>query len=283
MADFVVPKPREFGWELKPITSAYYKAVKNNSNQLCVVLVHSLLRGLTSEMIYWWFQHFPNLRVTLDDIQGYEGQKVPAYLLWHPSDHISVKLSGKLGPNNTSRVGAKIHIQEVMQYFKYQTKYKVDRELTIFYHEKDGWCMGKAIPIIGQLVVLRISFKDVYEAGKIIGVQYHYEVVAGSHKKNFIAKKISDKIVGNFDAEFWNAWFTHNIIEVGVLENFLPPLYQQRDDLSNLRYSKQMNPIKESPKNLIGYDKALFEARINGYQQSTNGFEFQKGTEKSFL
>ena len=35
-------------------------------------------------MFYWWFKNIENLKVTLDDIEGYEGQKVPAYLLWQP-------------------------------------------------------------------------------------------------------------------------------------------------------------------------------------------------------
>ncbi|MEL7121882.1 MAG: hypothetical protein AAFO07_20710 [Bacteroidota bacterium] len=283
MAELTVPKAREYGWELKPLSSAYFEVVRNQSNQLCVVLAHSLLRGVTTEMIYWWFRHFPNLKVTLDDIPGYEGQQVPAYLLWHPSDHINASLSGNLGPNNTSRAGAKIHVQECMQYLKYGLRFKVDQKLTIFYYEKDGWCMGKTIPFIGKLMSLRISFKDVYENGEIIGVQYHYEVVAGSHQQNFIAQKITQKVVGNFADEFWEAWLTHNVIEVGVFENFLAPLYAQRDDLDSLHYSKSMNPVVESPSTQTGFDKDFFEARIKGYEESRNGFDYQRGTQKSIL
>lgn len=280
---FNIPKARDFGWELKPMSSIYYKVLRNKSNQICVVLEHSLLRGVTTEMIYWWFKHFPKLSVKLLDISGYEGQKVPGYLLWHPSDHVSAQLKGKLGPKGTSRAGAKIHIKEVMQYEKYEQKYPVDQELTIYYCEKDGWCMGKSIPLIGPMMSLRISFKDVYQENKIIGVHYHYEVVAGSHKQNFIAQKITKKVVGNFGTEFWDAWLTHNTIEVGVFENFLPTLFEQRYDMDNLTYSRTMNPIMESPAELKGFDKELFEERVNGYEQSTNAFEYQAGAQKSFL
>ncbi len=236
-------------------------------------------------MIAWWFKNFPSLRVTLEDIEGYENQKVPAYFLWHPSDHISASLSGKLGPDKTSKAGAKIHIQEAMQFKKYGLKYPVDQALTIFYCENDGWGMGKRIPLLGTLVCLRINFKDVYENGEVIGVHYHYEVVAGTNKQNLIAKFINKKLVGGFTPEFWEAWITHNTIEVGVFENFLPVLYSQRNDLNNQRYSKSMNPISKevAAQKQEGFDKELFAERLKGYEQSENAFDYQRGKEKSIL
>ena len=278
-----VPKARDFGWELKTISSTYFKVLRNTSDQICVVLEHSLLRGVTTEMIYWWFKHFPNLQVTLTDIPGYEGQRVPGYLLWHPFDHISAELKGKLGPKGTARAGAKIHIKEVMQYEKYRLKYPVNQELTIYYCENDGWGMGKSVPLIGPMMSLRISFKDVYEGTKIVGVHYHYEVVAGSHKQHFFAKKISQKVVGNFGTEFWEAWLTHNTIEVGVFENFLPVLFEQRHNLNNLTYGRTMNPVRESPATQKGFDKALFDERVKGYEESKNAFQYQGATKPSFL
>ncbi|PWJ44947.1 hypothetical protein [Sediminitomix flava] len=285
MGKLVMPKERKYGWELKPTSSVHWGQVKNKSGQLCVVLEHSLLRGVTSEMIVWWFKNFANLRVTLDDIEGYENIKVPAYLLWHPSDHINASFKGKLGENNTARAGGKIQIKEAMQFNKYGLKYPVENELNIFYCEKDGWGMGKQIPFLGTMIFLRISFKDVYENGEIIGVHYHYEVVAGTHKQNFIAKAITKKIVGQYTSEFWEAWITHNTIEVGVFENFLPALYSQRHDLSNLHYAKSMNPITKemSAEIQTGFDFKLLEDRLKGYEESENAFSYQKGLEKSFL
>lgn len=283
MQKLSMPNERKFEWKLKPISSVHWGQVKNKSGQICVVLEHSLLRGVTSEMIFWWFKNFANLNVTLEDVEGYEGQKVPAYLLWHPSDHIAVQFKGKLGKNNTAIAGGKIHIQEAMQYLRYGFKYPVDNKLKIFYCENDGWGMGRQILLLGKLVFLRISYKDVYENGKIIGVHYHYEVVAGTSKRNFLAKTINNKIVGGLTTDFWEAWITHNAIEVGVFENFLPVLYSQRNDLGNLHYSKSMNPITEdmSPKDQKGFDIELLEKRLKGYEQSENAFDYQSGSEKS--
>ncbi|MEM7551299.1 MAG: hypothetical protein AAF363_16585 [Bacteroidota bacterium] len=278
-----VPEARNFGWKLKPISSVHFKQIRNRANQICVVLNHSILRGVSSEMIYWWFKNFPNLKVRLVDVKGYEDKIVPAYLLWHPSDHINARLSGNLGPGDTSKRGAKIHIQEVMQYEKHGLKYPVNQALEIFYYERDGWCMGKRIPLIGKMMSLRISFKDVVEQGEIVGVHYHYEIVAGSHKQDIISQKITNKVIGGYDQSFWNAWLTHNTIEVGVFENFLPSLFEQRDDLSNLHYSKKMNQAQDLGTNQSGYRKELFQERISGYKNSKNGFDYQKGTEKCFL
>ncbi|MCI4671857.1 MAG: hypothetical protein MRZ79_27190 [Bacteroidia bacterium] len=285
MGKLVMPKERKFDWDLKPVSSVHWGQVKNKSGQLCVVLDHSLLRGLSSEMIAWWFQHFANLKVTLDDIEGYENTKVPAYYLWHPSDHIEANFKGNLGPGSTPRAGAKIQIKECMQYNKYGLKYPVDNELKIFYCEDDGWGMGKQIPLFGNLIFLRISFKDVIENGKILGVHYHYEVVAGTNKQNLLAQTINKKIVGQFTEEFWEAWITHNTIEVGVFENFLPALYNQRADLDNLHYAKNMNPISKEMASQVqeGVSKDLLEERLRGYAESINAFDYQKGQEKSFL
>ena len=114
-------------------------------------------------MIYWWFLNFPNLNIKLIDVEGYENQEVPAYLLWHPSDHHSVALSGSLGPNQSAQAGAYIEIIEAMQYLRYQWKYPVNNKLKIFYCESDGWAKGKEIPFFGKVMCLRIHYKDIYQ------------------------------------------------------------------------------------------------------------------------
>ena len=58
-----MPRERDFGWPLKPAETTYFEIVERENGQFCVVLNHSLLRGCTSEMIHWWFLHFPNLTV----------------------------------------------------------------------------------------------------------------------------------------------------------------------------------------------------------------------------
>lgn len=283
MSELVMPAERKFGWDLKPASSTHFDIHQRENGQFCVVLNHSILRGVNAEMIAWWFRHFPKMEVRLDDIEAYEGKKVPAYFLWHPSDHYSAVLDGKLGPGNTAQAGANIHIKEAMQYLKYGWKYKVDTKVKIFYVSSDGWAMGREIPLLGPAMVLRIHFKDVEVNGEIIGAHYHYEVVMGISGDNFISRQLNKKITQHFSPEFFEAWHLHNAIEVGVFENFLPPLYAQRENMEELHYAKHMNPDLPSPASLSGFDKSLFEQRINGYREASNPFDFQQFRDKTFI
>ncbi|MEM7620856.1 MAG: hypothetical protein AAF228_10425 [Pseudomonadota bacterium] len=283
MTGLVMPQERKYGWELKPTSSTYFDIHKRDNGQFCVVLNHSLLRGVTSEMIAWWFKHFPNMNVTLNDVQGYENTTVGAYLLWHPSDHYGASLEGPLGPNNTTQAGASIHIREAMQYLKYGWKYKVDTKLKIFYCGNDGWAMGRVLPLFGPAMILRIHFKDVIENGEIIGAHYHYEVVIGVSANNFIARQLNKKITQHYSTEFFEAWHLHNTIEVGVFENFLPSLYAQRNSMDQLHYSKSMNPNHPSPKELRGFDKDLVEQRLQSYKETKDPYSVQQYKNKTFM
>ncbi|MEO0326957.1 MAG: hypothetical protein AAF217_00025 [Pseudomonadota bacterium] len=278
-----MPLERDFGWALKPTNSTRFDIHQKPNGQFCVVLNHSLLRGVTSEMIHWWFLNFPNLRIKLEDVAGYEEQTIAGYLLWHPSDHCSAKLFGKLNPDGTSRAGAKIQIREVMQFKTYGMKYPVDTALEIFYCGADGWSMGKTVPILGKVMCLRIHFKDVLEAGQVVGVHYHYEVVIGANGSNLVAQAFNKKITQEYSPEFFAAWQLHNTIEVGTFENFLPALYEQRTNLSDLHYSKSMNPIANRAEVQSAYGSRLFDERVAGYKTAKDPFSYQVPEQESFI
>ena len=283
MSKLTLPKERDYGWELKPTSSTYFSIFTRDNGQMCIVLEHALIRGCTTEMIYWWFRHFANLKVKLIDIEGYRNVEVPGYFLWHPSDHIGVSISGDLDEEGCAKAGSYIHIQEAFQAKKYGLKYQVDSKIKVFYCEKDGWAMGKDIPLLGRMMCLRNHFKDIYEDGKIIGVHYFYEVIIGLSSKSVMAKFMNSRIKQQFSEEMFTAWHLHNAIEVGTFENFLPALYAQRNQLDQLVYEKSMNPELSSPSLQKGYDEALFDRRVAGYQNARDPFEYQAATKKTFL
>ncbi|MEM9436984.1 MAG: hypothetical protein AAGA15_08075 [Pseudomonadota bacterium] len=283
MTTLKMPPARDFGWSLKPTSSAAFKIHKRENGQFCVVLNHALLRGVRAEMIHWWFLHFPQLRVLLEDVPGYEGKTVPGYLLWHPVDHVSANLLGKLGPGNTSKPGCKIHIQEAMQYDRHGLKYPVDSALTVYYVGKDGWAMGKVLPFFGPAMMLRIHFKDVEENGVHVGVHYHYEVVIGVSGNGPIARRINHKITGEYGPEFFAAWERHNVIEVGTFENFLPPLYAQRDKGGALTYARDMDPMKGIADTQSAHSTELFHARVSAYEASRTPHALQAYDKTTFL
>lgn len=66
-----VPAERQFGWRLKAVSSSVFAAETTQSKQIVAVPV----RGVTCEMIYWWFRHFPRMKVRLENVPGYEGDE----------------------------------------------------------------------------------------------------------------------------------------------------------------------------------------------------------------
>ena len=170
-----------------------------------------------------------------------------------------------------------------MQYLQYGWKYPVNNKLRIFYCDKDGWAMGKEFPFIGKVMSLRIHYKDMYDNGDILGVHYHYEIVIGAGGNNLISRFINQRIKGHFSPEFFEAWHTHNVIEVGTFENFLPALYEQRHSPDMISYSKSMNCASSYQTSKEAYDPSLFEQRMQGYKESGNAHSYQGFDGKTFL
>ncbi|MEM1439661.1 MAG: hypothetical protein AAF545_00490 [Pseudomonadota bacterium] len=282
MTKLTMPEERDFGWKLKTIDNAFFQIHERANGQFCVVLNHPLIRGVSAEMLHWWFLNFTRLKVRLADVEGYQGQLVPAYLLWHPSDHVGATLSGKVGPGHTAKVGATIEIQEAMQYDKYGWKYPVNNKLKVYYCDADGWAMGKQLPAFGPVMMLRIHFKDVVENGEHLGVHYHYEIVIGVSASNALGRSINRRITGHFSPEFFEAWQTHNVIEVGTFENFLPALFAQREQGILLDYEMSMDAA-QSPVAQVGYDRDLFLERLRGYTEADDPHRHQAFQAPSFL
>ncbi len=279
-----MPKARDFGWVWKAPSSAHFHIQRRTNGQCMVILNHALLRGLRAEMIAWWFQNFTQLKVTLENVPSYENLQVPAYLLWHPSDHFDAALEGPTGPTGEPIPGkTRIRIQEAMQYDKYAWKYPVNTALTIFYAGDDGWAMGRVLPCFGPVMILRIHFKDVVDSGVHRGVHYHYEVVIGVSGHDPISRLINRRVTGAFGPEFFQAWRTHNVTEVGVFENFLPSLFAQRADGQSLRYARATNQMNGSVLQQSAFDFDLFQQRISAFAETEDPYEVQAFTKGSFL
>ncbi len=283
MSNLEMPAERRMGWQLKNDNTSHFNIHSRKNGQFCVVLNHAVLRGVHAEMIHWWFLNFTKLRVRLSNVQDYENELVPAYWLWHPIDHLSATLSGNLGSGDTARAGCKIRIREAMQFNVYGWRYPVDSELKVLYVGGDGWAMGKVLPFFGPAMVLRIHYKDVFEGSIHVGVHYHYEVVIGVSGNDFVSRIINKKIAGDFGTEFFSAWQRHNVIEVGTFENFLPVLFNQRQDLSQLVYSPEMDPMKDNKEMQAGFSQEIFDERLNGYRETSDPYKYQQYDRPSIL
>jgi hypothetical protein len=277
-----MPEKRDFGWTLKPTSSTHFDVQTRDNGQICIVLNHSLLRDVTAEMLHWWFANFIDLKVKLVDIDRYTDQSIPAYLLWHPSDHLSFDLKKNiLNKHPKPEVGVAINLREAFDYENKGWGYSVDHALKISYCRADGWAITKQLPLIGNALALRVHFKDVINQEIHIGAHYHCEMVIGVNGDNSIAKMINKKITSDLSLDFFDAWHLHSTEEAGAFENFLPALYKQRKESNSFVYQKSMNKAPTSLQ--FGFSRSLFQQRVQGYIDTDDVYAYQASDKASFL
>lgn len=99
-----IPSPLSCSWPLKPLSSARTTLAHLRNGQLELTIKHDLIRGVTREMIAWWFCH-------IDGNMEYEGRIYPRYRVWHPCDHIYYK-DITVAADGSGSAGTRRHIVE---------------------------------------------------------------------------------------------------------------------------------------------------------------------------
>lgn len=208
-----MPEPRDFGWQLKPVESAATQMTRLPTGQFELTIDHDVIHGVTTDHLVWWFTHFFSLRIV------YRGTEYPAYHLWHPLDHIDVaKVGGSDGPE--VREGDRITLHEALQR---DSDNEVFGRARVIYFRDDGFGMELRR---GPLRIGRLLHRFSNVDG---GVEYRSRLVAGLESgplrplvNRFVLRR-------ELSEEKLRAWFRHNVEEVGCWENFLPELYERRD------------------------------------------------------
>jgi hypothetical protein len=186
-------------------------------------IAHSTLIGVTSEMLLWWFQNFPDgPEAVEDDLSTRKtarvgDQDVPLYWLWHPVDHFMVQVTrpaakGAPGLSEGARATLKETILETVEIYALVDGMNRDGiHLTI---KRGPFRIGD----------LRHTFVDTAE-----GLEYRSRLIAGSTLP--VIGRILNFVVSRFvfTPTMLERWLRHNVEEVGNLEQILPPLYEQRD------------------------------------------------------
>lgn len=190
------PEFREFGWKLKEKESTTFQTRCHPENgQLVIILNQPTVRGVRISMIYWWFQHFANMKIRLKNVGNYnDGDIVPAYFPWQPRDHFGATILDQ-SSDGKWHVGKRLHIEEAMSFDKYERKYLVDGVATLWYLRDGafgGQGMGMKSPFGSWIMSSRICWEPVKE-GEMDGVHYHYELTVGIANKWF-GKWLNPKI-----------------------------------------------------------------------------------------
>lgn len=196
---------------MKPVTSAKTTQAILPTGQLVLTIEHDTVRGVTPEMLRWWFE-------TLGQTMDFEGQTYPRYLLWHPRDHIHWALAAKSPAGGTGQ-GARFRIVEA---FAANPAFYVD---STEYVER--------LDVGGISLVRRVAGVEVFrlehrfgraDGGASYQSRMTVGVAAGPTRWPF-NHLIRPQV---FADQMGTAWLTHNVEEVSMLESLLPPLYASR-------------------------------------------------------
>jgi hypothetical protein len=199
---------------LKALSGAKTEIRTLQTGQIKVTIDHDVIRGVTPEMLAWWFENVATLQVRV------AGHQMPAYLISHPLDHISFRLdTGRT--KRGAQVGDKVHIKEV---FARDPRWALNLRSVIAQLDNSG--MGLRTALMGQQIIsLRHKFDPQPD-----GTHYRSQLVLGLDR-GWLRPIINTAILPRlFPKARATAWMRHTIEEVGTFEVFLPQLWAQRDE-----------------------------------------------------
>ena len=167
-----------------------------------VTIDHQPLRGVTPEMLLWWFQNIGGTTTYGDAV-------VPSYLAWHPVDHIRWELA-RPAPGGGADEGARFRIVEA---FQGRPEFYVDTTETV---EKLDATGIRLVRRLAGVPVLQLS----HTWSACEGHTHYVSVLeVGSRLLTPLNRFLTRR---RFPMSMTQAWVVHNVEEVGVLEHLLP-------------------------------------------------------------
>lgn len=204
-----LPEARRLPWPLRELSSAETQLKYDQYGRMVLSIAHQPLRGLTPDMLAWWFR---NIGGAMD----VEGQIIDRYLDWHPLDHIRWELI-RSSPDGSVGVGSRFRIVEA---FGADPRHYVDVIDTVVRLDNSGITLvnrGLAGMEVARLThdFTLVERGALYCSTLTVGVR----VPLLGRLINAVLHRIY------FPEEMGRAWNLHNVEEVGMLEHILPMLH----------------------------------------------------------
>lgn len=193
-------------WKLKPLDSAETGVEVLGDGRRRFHIRHDVLRGVTPEMLLWWFQNLEGDVVV-------EGRRITRYRAWHPFDHVAVRYARRR-PDGSVGPGARIHIREM---FGALPENSIDVIATIERLDLGGF---RHVDRVLGVALGRMDYRFTRVDG---GTLYENDLVIGVGGR--VGRRLEPLVRRLFPDRKGRAWLRHNVEEVGALENFLPELY----------------------------------------------------------
>jgi hypothetical protein len=220
-----VPQPLEMPWSFKPLSSARTSLARLPNGQLELAIRHDILRGVSPEMLSWWFRR-------IDDTMDYLGRRVPRYRVWHPRDHIFYQDVTR----DTEGLGGSGTRRHIVEAFQEDPRYLVniidrvahlDETGILLVTERAGLTLGRwktpPLPLLGELATLQHDFSRVPT-----GTRYESRMLVGADSlvgRLGLNRQVLPRVA--VSEAMGMAWLRHNVEEVGNFERFLPALYER--------------------------------------------------------
>jgi DAPG hydrolase PhiG domain len=209
---WVLPPPRPSNG-LKPVSSARATYQRLDNGQLKITLLHDLIKGVTPQMLLWWFRHMAGT-------MHYMGGEYQRYLVWHPYDHILFEVA-QPGPDGGAGPGATFHIVEA---FGRNPDYLFETMARVEKLDETG------ITLVEQRLGSEVFRLEHHFFPENAGTRYESYVTVGT--ASFPSMLVLNRLIHLyfFPDEKSQAWVKHNIEEVGHFEDFLPSLYAEQSE-----------------------------------------------------
>jgi hypothetical protein len=212
-------------WPFKPLSSARMSRARLPNGQLELTISHDILRGVTPEMLSWWFRR-------IDGAMEYLGQRVPRYRVWHPRDHIFYRDLTR-DAEGLGGAGTRRHIVEAFQEDRRYLVNIIDRVAhldetgILLVTERAGLTLGSwktpPLPLFGELSTLQHEFFSTPT-----GTRYESRMLVGADSlvgRLGLNRQLLPRVA--MSEAMGRAWLRHNVEEVGNFERFLPALYER--------------------------------------------------------
>jgi DAPG hydrolase PhiG domain len=207
-----VPPPLPITWKMKDVSSARTSSEQLPDGRTAYRIEHELIRGVTPEMLVWWFRTFPSARLAWKD------QLVPMYRIWHPRDHVRCGVVPRpfaraAGPGVST--GATVIIVERLGPRVTRTRARVIQM------DENGLRL-----VVRRLWVKVGELQHAFERTPE-GTLYRSELVVGSSLPGIgrLVNALARRRL--FPPEVGDAWLRHNVEEVGNFQFFLPKLFKE--------------------------------------------------------
>jgi len=210
--NFVIEPPRPHFWNYPIVNEARFKTEITQEGTLKIELHHPILKGVTPEMLSWWYRNLASGKATL------EGVEYTYYHLFHLSEHGQTHiLSPATDGSSGMGVGAIVYRQEKFGPYLSKGQARVEE------FNSNGFVVK---PIMGPLSFGKIQhiFKSVES-----GTEYSVFTELGSDAP-LIAPILNYYITHKqFAPDVVKEWIRHQVEEVGSLVHFLPKLYNKNN------------------------------------------------------